>query len=242
MALRKCWALPHRLSLVETKTCPLCGTLACHDGMALSRLYCACNNCDLRFIPPGFHLSPEQEYNRYLLHQNSLSDEGYVQFLMVAVKCVKTYLHKKTPSLPTILDFGSGPSPVLVQLLNQEGFRAMGYDPLFGNQVVPGVILTASLEGQGPFDAVVSTEAVEHFRNPLIEWAKMTALIRPGGLLVVMTSLVLPETNLSSWYYAKDPTHIAFYSTSTFRYIGDHWGLSLVETNGRNWVVMRKNF
>lgn len=159
---------------------------------------------------------------------------------MVAVTCLKAHLEKDQITPSSILDYGSGPAPVLVQLLNSEGFNAFGYDPFFGDQVVPGVVVTASLAGLGPFDAVVSTEVVEHFRTPRMEWGKMISLIRPGGILVVVTSLVLPEMDLSSWYYANDPTHVAFYSESTFRYIGNHWGLSLIETNGRNWVVLRK--
>jgi len=209
-------------------------------GWVLSRIYCACPACDLRFILPEFHLAPEQEYQRYLLHQNSLSNLGYVEFLGVAVDCLKACLQPCETTLPTILDYGSGPTPVLVQLLNRTGYSVVGYDPLFGNQVVPGVVLTASLAGQEPFDAVVSTEVVEHFRNPRVEWEQMISLIRPGGFLVVVTSLVTPEIPLTDWHYAKDPAHIVFYSEATFRYIGKIWGLVRVEFNGRNCVVMRK--
>jgi hypothetical protein len=209
--------------------------------MALHRPHHACPQCDLRFIPPGFHLSPGAEYKRYLLHQNSLSDTGYVTFLTVAVECLKTYLGSGGSVSPTILDYGSGPEPVLVQLLNREGFAAVGYDPFFGDRVTPGVEVTASIPGLGPFDAVVSTEAVEHFRSPGTEWAQMVSLIRPGGLLVVVTSLVQPGRDVSSWHYATDPTHVVFYSEFTIRYISERWGLTLIATNGRNAVVLRKS-
>jgi hypothetical protein len=69
----------------------------------------------------------------------------------------------------------------------------------------------------------------------------MVSLIRPGGFLVVVTSLVVPGIDLSAWYYANDPTHIAFYSELTLSHIGKQWGLSIVETNGHNRVVMRKH-
>lgn len=233
-------AVRPRLRPVETEHCPLCGALAASVGRSLNRLHCACPVCDLRFIPPAFHLSPEQEYERYLCHQNSLSNSGYVKFLMVAVDCFKTHIRREPGVSPTILDYGSGPGPVLVKLLNREGFAAVGYDPIFGDRSEPGMVVTGSLAGQGPFDAVVSTETVEHFRTPRAEWEQMTSLIRPDGLLVVVTSLVLPGINLSNWYYAHDPTHISFYSESTFRYIGEQLGLSWVATNGSNWVVMRK--
>lgn len=175
------------------------------------------------------------------MHQNSLSDAGYVRFLMGAVKGLAAHLQKGNDVSPTVLDYGSGPAPVLVQLLKKEGFDAVGYDPFFGDRSEHDAVVTSSWAGQGPFDAVVSTETVEHFRSPRTEWAQMISLIRPGGFLVVMTSLVLPGINLSSWYYATDPTHVAFYSAATFRYIVSHWGLTLVESNGRNQVVMQKS-
>ncbi len=224
---------------MESCACPLCGAAADPVGRALHRTHCACPRCDLRFIPSSFHLTPEQEYQRYLLHQNSLSDAGYVAFLTVAVELLKTHLKRADGGSPTLLDYGSGPNPVLVQLLNRSGFTAVGYDPFFGDRVTPGVEVTASLRGLGPFDAVVSTEAVEHFRDPRREWAQMVSLIRPGGLLVVVTSLVLPGREVSSWHYATDPTHVVFYSESTFRYISEQWGLTRVATNGRNAVVLR---
>ncbi len=208
--------------------------------MVKARSYYACPSCDLRFIPPEFHLSPEQEYQRYLLHQNSLANAGYVKFLMTAVECLKAHLGKPVAE-QKVLDFGSGPEPVLVQLLNREGFTAVGYDPFFGNRPVAGLAVTARLEEMGLFEAVVSTETVEHFRTPRADWEQMVKLIRPGGLLVVVTSLVTSAINLSNWHYTTDPTHLAFYSESTFRFIGRQWGLSLVATNGCNWVVMRKN-
>jgi hypothetical protein len=69
----------------------------------------------------------------------------------------------------------------------------------------------------------------------------MVSLIRPGGLLVVVTSLVQPGRDVSSWHYATDPTHVVFYSESTIRYISERWGLTLIATNGRNAVVLRKS-
>jgi hypothetical protein len=209
--------------------------------MALSRLHCACPACDLRFIPSLFHLSPEEEYKRYLLHQNDAANTGYVKFLTVAVDCLKTHIGHLQPALPKVLDYGSGPGPVLVQLLNREGFMAIGYDPNFGDRSASDCVVTDSLTGLGLFDAVVSTEVVEHFRAPREEWAKMVSLIRPGGFLIVVTSLVVPGIDLSFWYYANDPTHITFYSESTLGHIGKQCGLSIVETNRQNWVVMRKH-
>lgn len=227
--------------IAESRLCPLCGAPAGLSGHLPTRPFFACCSCGLHFVPSEFHLSPAQEYRRYLLHRNSLTDAGYVTFLMGAVESLKTHVISSAGRPARVLDYGSGPTPVLVQLLNKEGFLALGYDPYFGDQAVPGCELTAHVPNEGLFDAVVSNETVEHFRNPGKEWAAMVSLLRPRGVLVIVTRLVLPGVDLASWYYAGDPTHIAFYSLDTFRHIGETFGLTLVETDERKGVVMQKS-
>jgi hypothetical protein len=177
-------------------------------------------------VPALAHLTPELERRRYSLHHNSLEDEGYVRFLMPAVDCLK----RRLPRNATVLDYGAGPSPVLVELLKREGFQAAGYDPFF----MPEADLSA------PFEAVVSTETFEHFRRPCTELDRIVGLIRPGGLLVVMTALCTPERDFTTWHYVSDDTHIAFYSEDTFRFIADAWGLCGVETDGRQLVALTR--
>lgn len=184
-------------------------------------------------MPFEFHLTPGQERARYCRHQNTSDNQGYVQFLTAAVDCLRR--HVGGPSAGCrILDYGAGPTPVLVEILKREGYQAVGYDPYFGED--------ARVLSQGPFDAVISTETVEHFRNPGTEWIHLLDHVRPGGILVVMTALVVPGVDLVRWHYANDPTHVAFYSETTFRHISARWGLQWVECNGKNVVAFRKPF
>jgi hypothetical protein len=185
-----------------------------------------CPHCGLRFVPATAHLSPDQEAARYRLHQNSLNDAGYVRFLGTAVESVR----KHVPAGGRLLDYGSGPAPVLAELLTREQYRVAVYDCFFA----PDTDLSQ------PFDAVVSTETFEHFREPRAELNRITGLLRPGGVLVVMTALWKPGCDFARWHYANDATHIVFYSLETFRFIAAAWGLTLVETNGTNLVVLRR--
>lgn len=226
--------------IVDSRPCPLCGAPAFPAGKLPDRSFFACGTCALCFVPPECHLVATQEYQRYLLHQNSLADVGYVKFLMLAVRALKTHVKSGEGGPARILDYGSGPTPVLVQLLNQNGYAALGYDPYFGDRSVPGCEVTSVVPRQSLFDAVVSNETVEHFRNPGKEWPVMISCLRPGGILVVVTSFVLSGLDFATWHYAGDPTHIAFYAPATFHHIGAQWGLSIVETNGCNCVVMQK--
>ena len=69
----------------------------------------------------------------------------------------------------------------------------------------------------------------------------MLVLLKPGGVLVVMTSLHAGRNDMATWHYALDNTHVSFYSLLTFHFIARHWGLRMVAENGRNLVVMQRS-
>jgi len=129
-----------------------------------------------------------------------------------------------------VLDYGSGPTPVLAGILAQEGFEVTAYDPYFAP--------SAPLDR--PFDAIVSVETFEHFRQPGREMDRLAAMLVPGGLLLAMTELRLPDCDFRTWHYAGDETHITFYSDETFRFISAAWALRLVETDAKRLVVLAK--
>jgi SAM-dependent methyltransferase len=215
----------------ERQACPLCGTQAAFFAEAGHRPIWACPCCDLRFVPAAHHPSPEQARQRYLLHRNSRTDEGYVRWLGEAV----TALARHAPSgsdgaALTVLDYGCGPAPVLVDLLREAGLQATGYDPFFA----PDADLAH------PFDAVVSVETFEHFRNPRADIGRVVALLKPGGVLVVRTSLHAGRDDMAAWHYALDNTHVSFYSLLTFHFCARQWGLRMVADNGRNLVVLER--
>jgi SAM-dependent methyltransferase len=116
------------------------------------------------------------------------------------------------------LDFGCGPAPLLVKMMNEAGFRAVGYDPLFAPH--------ESLLDER-YDFVSCSEVVEHFRNPAEAWRLLVSLLKPGGVLGVMTEWYRGQTPLSSWRYARDPTHLVFYCRKTFEFLAETYGLGL---------------
>lgn len=220
----------------EAYPCPLCGEVSGFWVQLPARPVYACPRCELRFVPEPWQVTPERERARYELHRNSLTDEGYIRFLQPVIACLLRHFRPGGETgtiLPParILDFGSGPTPVLVELLRREGFNAVGYDPCFDS----GADLSQ------PFDAVVSTETFEHFRRPREELERIAGLLRPGGLLVVRTALWQPGQDFRTWHYANDETHIVFYSEATFRYIASTWGLRICETNGKDLIVATRH-
>jgi hypothetical protein len=169
-----------------------------------------CRHCDLAFVPAEYHLSPAQEKERYALHDNSAGDSGYVRYL----SGVADALERELPQNGRILDFGSGPDFVLTRILRQRGYCCEPYDPLYG-------IGAGALRRGNEYAAVIMCEVIEHLRTPAAELEAIGTVVAPDdGIVVIQTRLYSAETEFPSWWYAQDPTHIAFYSFKTMEYIG----------------------
>lgn len=192
-----------------TPPCPLCGAEEAIRQPATDdeRRYLACPRCDLVYLDPAQHLSIMAERERYELHENYPDDTEYVRFLRRLADPVVERLQPGARGL----DFGCGPAPVLAELLTRGGFPCTAYDPFFA----PDETLLAER-----YDYVTCSEVVEHARNPAKMFATLQSLLRPGGLLGVMTRFIPDDEPFASWWYRRDPTHVSFYSLATMRWIG----------------------
>ncbi|NIQ04078.1 MAG: methyltransferase domain-containing protein, partial [Nitrospinaceae bacterium] len=197
------------------------------------REYQLCTFCRLIFVPSRFFITPEKEIERYLEHENSLENEGYVQMFQEKIECIREYC----PDVETVLDYGCGYEPVLKTLLERAGYQADGYDPYFFPDLKP----------DAGYDLVISTETFEHLKQPGVELSRILRLLNPRGWLGVMTQFYptqngLPDTpKFMHWYYRRDPTHICFYSAKTFEWIARHHNFDMIHNSGRDFVILRKN-
>ncbi len=208
--------------------CPLCHSIVQSIESVegpLDRPYFHCSYCDLMFVSPETHLSVKDELKRYRKHENDIEDPRYVRFLNQAVKPALAYL---SPGMEG-LDFGSGPGPALSQILQRKGISCGNYDPLFGPELP-----------DGPFDFVFSTEAFEHFYDPVKEMQLINERLKPGGLLTVMTMLHKGIKHFRNWFYARDDTHVVFYSLSTFDFICRRWNFEILWNDGKRVIILRK--
>lgn len=217
-----------RESPAGTAPCPLCEASAPFEATAGQRPFHRCPGCGLCFVPAAFHLTPEAEQARYRLHRNTAEDAGYVAYLRPAADALERHL--PAAGAGRVLDYGSGPTPVFVQMLRARGYEATGYDPYFA----------ADTPAAGPFAAVTATETAEHFRAPASEWLRLADLLGPGGILVVMTAFSDGIADLARWHYALDCTHVALYARRTFDWIAARHKFALLETDGRRLMVFRR--
>jgi len=209
--------------------CILCGSAAAFPldfVKPAKRIFLRCPQCDLIFVPENHHLSPDQEFSRYKMHRNTLSNEGYVGMFLEKI----AMLHQYCPHVKSVLDYGCGPAPVLAELLMREGFSCDIYDPFFF-PVVP----------EGSYDLVISTEVFEHLRDIRHELHKICRLIKHGGYLAVMTSLHDVVSDFENWWYASDPTHICFFSAITFEWLAEEFGFEIVFRDNKNFIILQKN-
>lgn len=208
--------------------CPLCSEQKIEFILLhRHREFHKCIRCELVFVPSAFHLTILDEKNEYDRHENDSGNEGYVSFLNRAIIPLREVLKPGMEGL----DFGSGPGPVLSQMLNEEGYPTLTWDPIYAPD-------ESALKRQ--YDFVTSTEVVEHFCNPHQGWQKLSGLLRNGGYLSVMTLLRDESTDLESWWYKNDPTHVSFYSIKTINWIEKGFNLKLIFQDEDRVLLFKK--
>lgn len=183
--------------------------------------YLRCAVCDLIQMAKEDMLSPDQEKSHYENHKNILGDAKYEAFLGKLLLPMLKFYRPETMAL----DFGCGPVKAMAHLFNRKTGQAMkSYDPIFG----PG------LEKEKlSFDFLTSSETVEHFNEPAKSWDQLIGLLRPDGILGVMTSLAPSDIDdFANWPYRFDRTHVAFYSENTFKWLANKYHLERLVSEG----------
>ncbi|CAN5641904.1 class I SAM-dependent methyltransferase [soil metagenome] len=206
--------------------CPLCLCDPVREYTeAHGRYYWMCPICELIFMNPAHRPTPTDERAQYETHQNDPGDARYRQFLSrISLPLVK-HLSPGAEGL----DYGAGPGPTLSVMLEEQGFRMRIFDPIF---YPDASTLTRT------YDFITATEAIEHFFFPRDELDRLSALLRPGGLLAVMTEMFQEGFRFTEWRYARDPTHVCFFAPATMRWIAGHYGWSM-EMPRQNVVLFR---
>lgn len=199
----------------KTSGCPLCGglqTTPFHRDRR--REYHRCRVCALVFVPPGYYISRDAEKAEYDRHQNLPHDPGYRQFLSRLCLPLQARLVPGSQGL----DFGSGPGPTLAVMLTEAGHEVTLYDPFYADH--PAVLARQ-------YDFITASEVVEHLHQPGFELDRLYRLLRPGGLLGLMTKQVIDRAKFAGWHYINDPTHVCFFSRATFTWLAQRWGARL---------------
>lgn len=207
--------------------CKLCGAAKISESFAIAnRQFFECFECDLLFCHSSTKLTFEEERSRYLQHDNSGENSGYLQHLSKLVDAIVPLI----PPMATGLDYGCGHTPVLSELLIKRGFVMDNFDPFFGFRV--------TLESNA-YDFVTCSEALEHFSEPIKELTQIVSLLKPEATVAFMTGLREGTRRSPNWWYLRDITHRCFYSVKTFNWLATHFNLTLIQAQD-NIILLRK--
>ncbi len=200
-------------------------------------------------MDPQNHLSPEEEVKRYDLHENHIRSPGYEGFLnqvilpVIARARLQWNKHLDNPDNPDgdlvyqgpalrALDYGSGPYPMLSQIMAERGIPMELYDPFYAPR-------SFSSREEEHYHIITCCEVAEHFHDPAREFSFLTRLLTPGGLLAIMTGIRYPHITLAGWHYLRDETHTSIYSPATMTWIARKHGLTLTFA-GKNVCLFEK--
>ncbi len=209
--------------------CRLCGRMETEPFLTRREktLYHRCFSCGYVQIDEKHILSEEEERRRYLLHENSSENSGYVRWL----ESFLNFAFDEVPPAGTaVLDFGSGPEPVMAELMRNRGCKVLLEDCCFA----PG-------KPDGPFRLITAVEVFEHLLYPAKIMESLASRLSPGGRLCLSTEF-LPETpdDFESWHYRNDPTHIGFFTEKSLIAAGRENGLEKMKCDGLRYIAFAK--
>ena len=225
--------------------CVFCSSSNINSFFVKETGYFLCKDCGGIFVNPESRLSLEKQKERYLKHNNTISNKGYVDFLESFIKPVLSFISSsdgKGGSIKQILDYGSGPEPVLVELLEKykkdgildETCEIRGWDPFFA----PDVQFF-----EGGSDLVTCLEVAEHFETPQEDLEKLASCVKDGGFVAIGTML-LPSGGIDAfkkWWYRSDATHVSFYTEKAIREVAAKNGLVWVTNlNDRTFLFKKE--
>lgn len=197
--------------------CPLCNNKQTvfywTDKKNHQHTYYYCSLCDVVFVIPPCRLDRATEKSRYDMHQNDNS-KHYINFLSRLANPMLSCLC--TPSVG--LDFGSGKSQAMASLFQQAGHHCHCYDSYY---YPDKSCLTRR------YDFIVASEVIEHLYDPKNTFELWLDLLKPQGLLGIMTGFRPNDKYFANWWYKNDPTHVVLFSDNTFAYLQKTYGLAV---------------
>jgi SAM-dependent methyltransferase len=206
--------------MIKKITCSLCSSHTCFFCQFRALHYYQCSGCRSVLLNPAMYLSKEKEKIRYEEHNNDVNEPGYQKFVMPLVKQVQLKFNQTHSGL----DFGAGTGPVITKLLHDKGFKVQLYDPFFYDN--PAALSQT-------YDFIVCCEVIEHFHSPAREFELLRSLLKPGGVLYIMTEIYHEGVNFGKWHYKNDPTHVFFYHKQALAWIKNHYKFAQLKIEGR---------
>jgi cyclopropane fatty-acyl-phospholipid synthase-like methyltransferase len=133
-----------------------------------------------------------------------------------------------------LLDFGSGPEPVLKSIL-EDRYR-------FEVDIFDFFYATKASVFNKMYDGITSTEVFEHLWKPVDALQKLKSILKKDGILAIMT-LFHPKNQdiFFDWFYIRDPSHVTFFTPKTFEVMAKKVGMTVIDTNGHRYITLKNS-
>ncbi len=189
--------------------------------------YSYCPECQFIFTLERYFPDPKTEKQRYLSHNNSMDNQGYINFLTAFLKS-SVFPYASPGSY--ILDFGCGHTPVLTYLLEKKGYRVTKYDKYFYPE--------KKYRGT-KFDMIVLVEVIEHLSQPLKTLKNLKKHLTPKGIISINTRFHPGDPkDFLTWWYRRDPTHRSFFSQKTLQILAERLNFPTLSLKSEDKCVL----
>ncbi len=197
------------------------------QDVAQKKAYQVCENCQAIMLGDNFLVTKDREKAQYENHNNTFESKGYVKMFE---DFLDFFWDDLDINKTTALDFGSGPGPVLSQILEKKGLHVDIYDKIYQPKKV-------FIDKK--YDLITSTEVFEHLQNPQEILMQFKKQLKPSGLIAIMTLFHDNNSeNFLKWWYRRDPTHISFYTPKTFEVLANMCGLKVLKHDNSRVIIL----
>ncbi|CAA6825896.1 MAG: Putative methyltransferase associated with DUF414 [uncultured Sulfurovum sp.] len=191
--------------------------------------YYRCLSCGFVSLDDQYIINKVDEKSKYDQHNNSLQNEGYVKMFE---DFIELSIEPYRKNIQSVLEFGSGPEPVLSKLLERRGFEVDIYDLYYAPKKV---------YEDKKYDLISATEVFEHLQKPLEVLALLVKHLNENSYIVLMTKFPpKDDKEFLAWWYRRDPTHISFFTPTSFNVMAEKVGLKVLKTINKNIVIFQK--
>ena len=188
-----------------------------------------CKKCEFIFKNSSDFVTSEDELKQYNNHNNTMDSPGYVEMFE---RFMATTFNDYIDEIQNVLEFGSGPGPVLSELLKQRGLKVDIYDKYFSPEKV--------YEGK-KYDLITSTEVIEHVDDPKGLFKFFSDHIKSDGYLALMTQFHTNNAQeFKKWWYKNDPTHICFFRPHTFEVLAEQSGFKVLKHDSKKSILLKR--
>jgi SAM-dependent methyltransferase len=240
---------------VQFTSCPVCDDerlrpAYTRGGFRLVR----CANCGLLFVNPQ---APESETNE--LYNRSYFDRRNIGAIAPDPEAVRAFrqlsglqrlaeIHRWRRPPGRLLDVGCGEG-FFLDVAQQQSWSCDGVELsefAAASAVASGVgtifqgTLRAASFDSSSFDVVTMFDVIEHFHDPVAELAEIRRILKPNGLLYLLT----PDVESSAarlmgryWFEIKPPEHLFYFTRSSITRLLRKAGFTGISTHSGGKVL-----